>query len=91
MVEAVGAEFTRLRQPEGLALWKLLQLPPKGLWSVPYLLSQGLLGLLGGAERPVQSLLSETTTAYSEVTRRNQLWVDLALKDAPGRAVADFE
>eukprot|EP00434_Breviolum_minutum_P019343 symbB.v1.2.017050.t1/scaffold1314.1/size125707/3 len=45
VVEDVGQEFSKLRQPEGLALWKLLQLPPKGLWSLPYLASQGLSGL----------------------------------------------
>ena len=66
-----GADFSRLRQPEGLALWKLLQLPPKGLWSLPYLASQFASGLLSrqinSVPQPVQSLLSETTTPYTEI------------------------
>jgi hypothetical protein len=67
-----GEEFSKLRQPEGLALWKLLQLPPKGLWALPYTAAQFAAGLLSRAvpmvaSQPVQSLLSETTTPYTEI------------------------
>ncbi|CAJ1326779.1 unnamed protein product [Effrenium voratum] len=93
VVQELGEEFSRRQQPEGLALWKLLQLPPKGPLSLAYLASQGLQGLLSrlsAAPRPVQSLLSETTTPYTAIIEANRFWLDQALKDAPGTDVSQF-
>lgn len=55
---------------------KLLQLPPKGLWSLPYLASQGLSGVLSRwlqVPPAIQNLLSETTTPYTEIVTWNEL------------------
>ena len=38
--------FSERQVPEGLALWELLQLPPKGPMGIAYQLSQLMLGLL---------------------------------------------
>ncbi|CAE7847375.1 kmo [Symbiodinium microadriaticum] len=98
VVKDIGEEFSAARQPEGLALWKLLQLPPKGPASVLYLASQGVAGLLSRlldwlpvGQPPVQNLLSETTTPYSEIVSRNGFWIDMALQDAPGAEISSFE
>ena len=98
VVEDIGDQFSEARQPEGLALWKLLQLPPKGPLSFLYLATQGVAGLaarfldfLPMVQPPVQNLLSETTTPYSEIVSRNNFWVDLALEDAPGDPISRFE
>ncbi|CAL1158584.1 unnamed protein product [Cladocopium goreaui] len=96
VVQDVGEEFSKLRQPEGLALWKLLQLPPKGLWALPYTAAQFAAGLLSRAvpmvaSQPVQSLLSETTTPYTEIVSSSKFWLDKALVDAPGASSGEFE
>ena len=98
VVKDIGEEFSAARQPEGLALWKLLQLPPKGPASFLYLASQGVAGLVSRfldwlplSQPPVQNLLSETTTPYSEIVSRNGFWIDMALRDAPGAEISDFD
>ena len=98
VVEDIGDQFSAARQPEGLALWKLLQLPPKGPLSFLYLASQAVAGFasrfldwLTLVQPPVQSLLSETTTPYTEIVNQKKFWIDLALEDAPGGAISSFE
>ena len=98
VVKDIGEEFSAARQPEGLALGKLLQLPPKGPASFLYLASQGVAGLVSRfldwlplSQPPVQNLLSETTTPYSEIVSRNGFWIDMALRDAPGAEISDFD
>eukprot|EP00438_Fugacium_kawagutii_P017559 Skav228547 [mRNA] locus=scaffold1887:531731:537935:+ [translate_table: standard] len=88
VVQDVGEEFSRLRQPEGLALWKLLQLPPKGPWSLPYLATQFTTGFLSrwtSAPQPVQSLLSETTTPYTQIVLHQHVTHLPGRADDPGR------
>lgn len=101
IVQAVGEAFSARQQPEGLALWELLQLPPKGPLLFAYLAAQAAQGALAGAtvalppqlriERPVQNSLSESTMPFTEIIARNRFWVDLALKDAPGVPSAAFK
>lgn len=101
VVAAVGPDFSRVQVAEGLALWQLLQLPPRGPLAAPYLATQLARGALTRltsrlpdglrVDPPVQTLLSETTTPFSEIVRRNEAWVRAGLADAPGRPISDFQ
>lgn len=69
---------------EGLALWKLLQLPPKGPLAPLYQIVQVLKAIFGNifpfGGRPIQTLLSTTLTPFSEIVRQNKFWVNAAIK-----------
>jgi 2-polyprenyl-6-methoxyphenol hydroxylase-like FAD-dependent oxidoreductase len=100
IVLAVGEQFSARQQPEGLALWSLLQLPPKGPLRLVYLARQATAGFLARAtaalpkplrvERSVQSLLSESTTPFTQIVEANWVWVDAALAGAPGAPISEF-
>lgn len=79
--------FSHKQVPEGLALWKLLQIPNKlpGPLRFIYLLTNFLGGLLskvfkGWISPPTQILLSQTLTPFTDICRKNSLWLWFALK-----------
>ena len=77
--------FSQRQVKEGLALWYLLKLPPKGLWGVFYQLAQFyrpvLKKLFPSWPAPVQTALSQSLTPFSEVVDQNAFWLDKALTD----------
>jgi hypothetical protein len=76
--------FSKKQVPEGLALWKLLQLPPKGLLAPIYGVLQLLQGLLSKffpfVGKPTQILLSQTLTPFSEIVKKNAIWMKFAVR-----------
>lgn len=79
--------FSARQVQEGLALWKLLQLPPKGPLALLFQISQLMKGLLFKflpiVGQPIQLLLSTTLVPFSEIVRRHKFWVDVATKPFP--------
>ena len=77
-------EYSKLQQPEGTSLWKLLQLPPKGPWGVLYQLEQLLRGVFNKllpwifAAKPMQNALSQSLTPFTVIVKQNAFWVWLA-------------
>lgn len=66
--------FSERQTPQGLALWQLLQLPPKGPIGLVYQLTQVLFGLLGRipllrqiVPKPTQTNLSQTKTPFTKI------------------------
>ena len=81
------AMFSQKQVPEGLALWKLLQIPNKlpAPLKLIYLVTNFFGGLLskvfkGWISPPTQILLSQTLTPFTEICRKNSLWLWFALK-----------
>jgi len=77
--------FSERQTPEGLALWQLLQLPPKfPVLALFYQLSQLIQGVLSTnfpflpIPKPTQIALSQTLTPFSQIVSQNKLWVELA-------------
>ena len=76
--------FSEKQQPEGEALWKLLQLPPRGPLGIIYQIDQLLRGLLSTIfpwfiPKPAQNALSQTLTPFTKIVRQNWLWVFLSV------------
>ena len=89
-VPAALARFSTRQTPEGQSLFKLLALPPKGLFSLVYQLEQLLRGLVSKFVPlawllPTQVKLSQTLMPFSHIVRQNSLWVWLAMRQK-GRA-----
>jgi len=85
---AVLKEFSSTQVAEGLALFQLLQLPPKGPSGLFYQFVQLLLGALiniPGVGRffpkPTQIMLSQSLTSFSEIVHKNQFWINMATKN----------
>ena len=75
--------FNRLQQPEGESLFKLLQLPPRGVFGLLYTVDQALRGFLSKllpwfVPKPAQNALSQTLLPFTQIVRQNWLWVWLA-------------
>jgi 2-polyprenyl-6-methoxyphenol hydroxylase-like FAD-dependent oxidoreductase len=86
---ATLALFSQRQVPEGLALWQLLQLPPKGPLGILYQLSQFWWGFWSNFKSlrralrlplPTQNTLSQTLTPFTEIVRRNRFWIKAATK-----------
>lgn len=100
LAATVGPNFSAQQQPQGLALWQLLQLPPRGWLGPVYVAAQALQGACGPAARllgrgraavaPIQTLLSETTVPFTDIATANDLWLRPAMASAPGRPLQDF-
>ena len=75
--------FSQRQVKEGLALWYLLQLPPKGPWGLLYGLAQLYRPLVRRAfkswPRPVQNALSQSLTPFSEIVEQNSFWLERAI------------
>lgn len=75
--------FSKKQVKEGLALWYLLQLPPKGLYGVLYQLAQFyrpiLKKLFPSWPSPVQTALSQSLTPFSEIVEQNAFWLAKAM------------
>lgn len=71
-------EYSAKQVKEGLALWQLLQLPPRGPLGWCYQIVQVGLGLLSKLRplflpRPTQELLSQSLTPFSQIARMVRL------------------
>lgn len=80
-VEKSLAEFSKIQQPEGVALLKLLSLPPKNIWGLPYNFVQLVKGLLSkfipfDFLKPTQTLLSQSLTPFSKIVSMNKFWLN---------------
>eukprot|EP01031_Cornospumella_fuschlensis_P025593 gene25593-30906_t len=83
--------YSSLQVPEGLALWKLLQLPPKiPLYGFAYQVTQWLadqankvpqVKKLKLVPQTVQNLISKSDVSFSEIADQNQFWIRLAASD----------
>lgn len=86
--------FSERQVPEGLALWELLQLPPKGPMGIAYQLSQLMLGLLSKLRkirwlkwllrplpRATQTALSQSLEPFSRIAHNNKFWIWLATRN----------
>ena len=86
--------FSEQQSPEGLALWQLLQLPPRGLWTFPYQIIQFFLNFINKLKifrrakfiqkfmpKPIQILLSQTLTPFTQIVKLNAFWIHLALRN----------
>ncbi len=76
-IDIALTKFSERQVPQGLALWQLLQLPPKGFFGVLYQLSQVVLNVLGRFRwlrkflpRATQTYLSQTLLPFTEIVRR---------------------
>lgn len=72
LLDVIITDFIQV--PEGLALWSLLQLPPKGVLKPFYLLNQLVKGILSKfiiwVTPPTQLLLSQTLTPFSIIAQK---------------------
>lgn len=80
--------YSKTQQPEGTALWKLLQLPPKGPLGIVYQLDQILRGVFSKLlpfliPKPMQNALSQSLTPFTTIVKQNWLWVWLSCKGKP--------
>ena len=76
--------FSEKQQPEGEALWKLLQLPPRGPLGIIYQVDQLLRALLSKIlpwfiPKPTQNALSQTLTPFTKIVQQNWLWVFISV------------
>lgn len=90
-VPAALARFSERQTPEGQSLFKLLALPPKGIFSLVYQVEQLIRGLITKLLPlawllPTQVKLSQTLMPFSHIVKQNSLWVWLAMRQK-GRAV----
>ena len=80
-------EFSSSAVPEGLALWKLLQLPPKNkFFGLLYAITQALSGILfklfpAFCNGPIQTQLSQSMIPFSTIAKKNRFWIGLSTND----------
>jgi 2-polyprenyl-6-methoxyphenol hydroxylase-like FAD-dependent oxidoreductase len=71
--------FSNRQTVEGLALWKLLQLPPKGLIGLLFAVMQAFRPYIRRVRKrwpkPVQTELSQSLTPFSEIVEENSFWL----------------
>lgn len=85
-IKSALALFSQKQVPEGLALWKLLQIPNKlpAPLKLIYLLTNFVGGVFSkifkGISPPTQILLSQTLTPFTQICKKNSLWLWFALK-----------
>lgn len=78
--------FSRKQVKEGLALWSLLQLPPKSniflglMYNVAQFLRPFFRRIFKKWPLPTRKALSESLKPFSEIVRENKFWVDVASK-----------
>jgi hypothetical protein len=85
--------FSKRQVPEGLGLWKLLQLPGKGPLGIMYRISQAIKTIVSklieifriplpqGIKNHLmttQNSLSKTNIPFSEIVRMNKFWINAA-------------
>jgi kynurenine 3-monooxygenase len=81
-------EYSDTQEPEGTSLFKLLQLPPKGLFGVLYQIEQLIRGFLSRLlpwifPKPMQNALSQSLVPFRKIVQQNLLWVWLATRSSP--------
>eukprot|EP01031_Cornospumella_fuschlensis_P031746 gene31746-38372_t len=77
-LRALPSLFTQRAHPEGEALYSLLQLPPRGWGRLRYELAQAWRRARG--QQSTQQLLSQSLTPFSQISRQNNYWIDMATK-----------
>jgi len=81
-------EYSDTQEPEGTSLFKLLQLPPKGLFGVLYQIEQLIRGFLSRLlpwifPKPMQNALSQSLVPFRKIVQQNLLWVWLVTRSSP--------